>query len=84
MSYEQINLTENPDDPESVGTATFDPHKIAQGGLDNFQILEVLGKTLRPLGKAMHGIVRPGTGIAVVETGGKMEIIAIREVKTDD
>jgi hypothetical protein len=76
--FEQINLTENPEDPKSVGTATFDARKVAAGGLNNAQILEVLLKTLSPLGKAMQHIIYPGTGVAVVDTGEKMEIVAIR------
>lgn len=76
--YEQINLTE---DPDSAGGATFDVAKVVQHGMTNEQILEVLLKVLQPLGKAMPPIIRPGTGVALVDVGGKMEIIAIRQTE---
>jgi hypothetical protein len=75
--FEQINLTES---AENHGTATFDVAKVAAMGIDNDKVLEMLLKTLQPLGKAMAHLVHPGCGVAVVDTGGKMEIIAIRQI----
>jgi hypothetical protein len=76
-NFEQINLTES---PENHGQATFDVVKVVHMGLDNRRILELLQKTLQPLGKAMEHVIHPGTGVAVVDMGGKLEIIAIRRI----
>jgi len=77
--FEQINLTEGADD---YGNGTFDVTKVAAMGLDNEKILDLLRNTLQPLGKAMQHVIHEGTGVAVVDMGGKMEIIAIRRAST--
>jgi uncharacterized protein with PhoU and TrkA domain len=75
--FEQINLTES---PENHGQATFDVAKVVAMGIDNDKILQLLLKTLQPLGKAMEHVIHPNTGVAVVDMGGKLEIIAIRRI----